>query len=81
MKKKKKASKKESKKYPNHSNELTYFLDHPDIKREECVGNGSSPGPSNMTGSQVRSPSMPGSTAATGKPSIAAQIGFGGIKK
>lgn len=81
MAKKKKAAKKADKKYPNHTNELTYFLDHPDIKREECEGNGSTPGPMNVPPSTVRSGTMQGSTAQTGKPSIAAQIGFGGIKK
>jgi hypothetical protein len=35
---------KDSKNYPKMKDELTYFLDHPDIKREECIGNQASPG-------------------------------------
>lgn len=48
--------KKEKDKYPGHTNELTYFLDHKDIKREECVGNGSTAGAS------------PSSAPTSGKP-------------
>lgn len=58
---------------------LTYFLDHPQIKRHESVGNGAVP-TANVKPSQVRSGSMAGSVKSTGKPSIASQIGFG-IKK
>lgn len=68
-------------------NKLTYFLDHPQIKRHECVGNGNSPG---SLGSQINfggkgtaapaapkpAPSSKPSTAS--KPSIASQINFGG---
>lgn len=64
--------------------ELTYFLDHPDIHREECVGNGSSPSSSTATSaagasneSGTRFSGMAGSAASTGKPSIASQINFG----
>lgn len=45
-KKKDKKAKSAKNKYPGHTNELSYFLDHPDIKREECVGNGSTAGAS-----------------------------------
>ena len=73
---------KDNKNYPKMTNELTYFLDHPDIKREECIGNQSSPGipAANVTPSDVRGGSMAGSVASTGRPSIASQINFGGKK-
>ena len=35
---------KDNKNYPKMKEELTYFLDHPDIHREECIGNQASPG-------------------------------------
>lgn len=76
---KKEASKKDS---------LTYFLDHPEIHREECVGNGNAPG---SIASQINfggkgtaaPPSAPTSSPATAesKPSIASQINFGGKYK
>lgn len=47
--------------------ELSYFLDHPQIKRSESVGNGNVP----------VAPSTSSGTPAP-KPSIAAQINFGG---
>lgn len=56
--------------------ELTYFLDHPDIKRHESVGNGAVP-TTNVKPSQVRSGNVAGSVKTTGGPSIASQIGFG----
>lgn len=55
---------------------LTYFLDHPQIKRNPSVGNGSSPS-TNVSPSQVRSGNVSGSVKTTGGPSIASQIGFG----
>lgn len=57
--------------------ELTYFLDHPDIKRHESPGNGSVPTSTNVKPSAVRSGNVAGSVKTTGKPSIASQIGFG----
>lgn len=79
--------KKKAKKSAKKADTLTYFLDHPDIKREECIGNGSSPGPSapslpsaNVSPSEVRGGSMAGTVANTGRPSIASQINFGGKK-
>lgn len=48
---------------------LSYFLDHPDIKRNESVGNGSVP---------MVKPSTPSKPAQPAKPSIASQINFGG---
>lgn len=68
---KRKSDKKEKKKSAKKNGELTYFLDHPDIKREECVGNGSSPS---------EAPAMR-SEASSAKPSIATQIGWPGTKK
>ena len=80
-----KKTKKADKKYPNHVNELTYFLDHPDIKREECIGNGSAPGSLaskiNWGGQGTASApkSAPATPAASSKPSsLAEQINFGG---
>ena len=73
-KKDKKASKKPK-------SELTYFLDHPDIKRHPSPGNGNSPTAvpnTNVSPSTVRSGNMAGSVKTTGGPSIASQIGFGG---
>lgn len=62
--------------------ELTYFLDHPDIKRHESVGNGAVPTVSTVsTPSQVRSGNIAGSVKTTGRPSIASQINFGGKPK
>lgn len=72
---------KKGKKSKSKKNELTYFLDHPDIKRHESPGNGSSPtvsAPStNVKPSAVRSGNVAGSVKSTGGPSIASQIGFG----
>lgn len=68
-----------AKKNKKAKSQLTYFLDHPDIKRHESVGNGAVPTVSTApTPSQVRSGNIAGSVKTTGKPSIAAQINFGG---
>ncbi len=80
---------KDSKKYPKMENELTYFLDHPDIKREECVGNGSAPGSlasrinwggQGTASAEKSAPAAPASSGSS-KPSIGAQIGWPGTKK
>jgi hypothetical protein len=90
MKQSKKKSGKEGKaKKPKY--ELTYFLDHPQIQRHECVGN-QEPKPS--LGAQIGFPGMAGSTvkdtspkptsqpaqpkAASSKPSLMEQINWGG---
>lgn len=68
---------------------LTYFLDHPQIKRAESVGNGNTPGSLaaaiNFGGKGTAAPASPKpSTPApsqpttSSKPSIASQINFGG---
>lgn len=66
------------------SNGLTYFLDHPDIERGECIGNARTV----LSASQVTPPSQvrggtfggvgagKGSTASTGGTSIASKTGF-----
>lgn len=60
-------SKKNKKSKPKSAtSKLTYFLDHPDIKRHESPGNGAVP---------MAKPEQPAQPA---KPSIAAQINFGG---
>lgn len=69
--------------------ELTYFLDHPQIQRHECVGN-QDPKPS--LGAQIGFPGMAGSTSkpasqpssqpsqpkTDSKPSLMQQINWGG---
>jgi hypothetical protein len=79
---------KDTKNYPKMDNELTYFLDHPDIHREECIGNGNAPGSLasqiNFGGKGTAAPKPAASTpapAAASKPSIASQIGWPGAKK
>lgn len=65
---------------------LTYFLDHPQIKRGESVGNGNTPGSIaasiNFGGKGTAAPPAPkpapSQPATSGKPSIAEQINFGG---
>lgn len=57
---------KKNKKSKPAKSELSYFLDHPDIKRHESVGNGAVP---------MAKPAQPAQPA---KPSIASQINFGG---
>lgn len=58
-----------AKKNKKAKSELTYFLDHPDIKRHESPGNGSS---------ATITPTQPAKPVQPAKPSIAAQINFGG---
>jgi len=65
---------------------LTYFLDHPQIKRHESPGNGNAPGSLaakiNFGGKGTSAPkpaaAAPSAPAAPSKPSIASQINFGG---
>jgi hypothetical protein len=65
---------------------LTYFLDHPQIKRNESPGNGNSPGSIasqiNFGGKGTASPSSAPKAApaapSSSKPSISEQINFGG---
>ena len=66
---------------------LTYFLDHPDIKRHESPGNGNAPGSiADKIGFGGKGTATPPSTkpqptsqpAQSSKPSIASQINFGG---
>lgn len=88
MAKKKSQKKKASQKHRSemHKDELTYFLDHPDIHREECVGNGNAPGSLasaiNWGGKGTAAPSSAAPSAApassSSSPSIAQQINFGG---
>lgn len=86
MKRKKKAKAKASNKHRSemHKDELTYFLDHPDIHREPCIGNGNSPGSIasaiNWGGKGDAKPasSAPESSKPSSSPSIAEQINFGG---
>lgn len=91
MSKHKKNKPKPSKK---KANELTYFLDHPQIQRHPCVGN-QDPKPS--LGAQIGFPGMKGSTVTpstsqpkqsapatattSSKPSIMQQINWGGKYK
>lgn len=76
-----------AKKNKKAKSELTYFLDHPDIKRHESPGNGNAPGSIgsmiNFGGKGTASPAKPAPTsqpkpASSSKPSIASQINFGG---
>jgi hypothetical protein len=66
---------------------LTYFLDHPQIKRHESPGNGNSPGSlasqinfggNNAPAPAAPKPAAPAQPASPSKPSIASQINFGG---
>lgn len=65
---------------------LTYFLDHPQIKRHESPGNGNPPGSIAAQinfggkGTAAPKPAAPSTPApkSSSKPSIAAQINFGG---
>jgi len=65
---------------------LTYFLDHPQIKRHESPGNGNTPGSIasqiNFGGKGTSAPSAAPKPApaapSSSKPSIAEQINFGG---
>ena len=68
---------------------LTYFLDHPQIKRHESVGNGNTPGSIasqiNFGGKGTAAPKpaapstpKPSSSTTSKKPSMAEQINFGG---
>ena len=71
----------------NNKDSLTYFLDHPQIKRHESPGNGNSPGSMadkiNFGGKGTAAPAAPSAPAAS-KPapssgtSIAKKINFGG---
>lgn len=66
-------AKKNKKSKPKSANcELTYFLDHPDIKRYESPGNGAVP---------MAKPSQPTQPSQPSKPSIASQINWPGTKK
>lgn len=84
--KKNKASKKASTKHRSemHKDELTYFLDHPDIHREPCVGNGNAPGSIAAAinfggkGTASAAPAASSAPSEASKPSIAEQINFGG---
>lgn len=66
---------------------LTYFLDHPQIKRHKSPGNGNSPGSLasqiNFGGKGTSASAKPATqpapqSASSSKPSIASQINFGG---
>lgn len=63
---------------------LTYFLDHPQIKRHESPGNGNTPGSIAAAinfggkGTAAPKPAPTSQPASSSKPSIAEQINFGG---
>lgn len=73
---------KDNKNYPKMKDELTYFLDHPDIKREECIGNQSTPGtpagkPFANVGSAVTKGADSSAQMKQGQQKHAAGRGFG----
>lgn len=72
--------------------QLTYFLDHPQIKRHESPGNGNAPGSIadkinfGGKGTAAPAPSRPASSSTSASsgsssPSIAKQINWPGAKK
>lgn len=56
---------------------IRYFLDHPQLKRKKAAGNGTTPREAGST-PQPTASSNPQPSSSGSKPSIAAQINFGG---